>query len=57
MTEGFRVLDFDEDHREELPRLLAQEREALAAEEAALRGSLAIRVDFGAYTYQIWAGH
>jgi ectoine hydroxylase-related dioxygenase (phytanoyl-CoA dioxygenase family) len=57
MTEGFRVLDFDEYHREELPRLLAQGREALAAEEAALRGSLAIRVDSGAYTYQIRAGH
>ncbi len=49
MTEGFRVLDFDAYHREELPRLLAQGREASAAEEAALRGSLAIRVDSGVH--------
>ena len=53
MTEGFRVLDFDEYHREELPRLMAEGREALASLEAARRGSLAFRIDEGgAYTYQ-----
>ncbi len=52
MTDGFRALDFNGYHREELPRLMAEGRELLAAEEAARRGSLAIRVDDGsAYTY------
>jgi len=53
MTDGFRTLDFDEYHRVELPRLMAQGREALAAEEASRRGSLGLRIDEGsAFTYQ-----
>ncbi|MAE95641.1 MAG: hypothetical protein CL910_13365 [Deltaproteobacteria bacterium] len=53
MTEGFRRLDFDEYHREELPRLVAEGRGELAAPEAARRGSLAFRIEGGsAFTYQ-----
>lgn len=57
MTDGFPTLDFDEYHREELPRLMAEGREALAYEEAARRPSLAFRLDDrSAYTYQIREG-
>jgi len=53
MAESFPVLDFDAYHRDALPRQMAEGREALAAEEAAQRGSLAFRIDEGgAYTYR-----
>jgi len=52
MTSGYPVLDFEHFHRSELPGLLAGGRAALAAGEARRRGSLALRIDQSAYTYQ-----
>ncbi|MCH7598959.1 MAG: hypothetical protein IH973_04310 [Myxococcales bacterium] len=49
-TDSLEAIDFDKFHRSELPELLASGNGRLAA--AALhRGSLAFRVDGGAYTY------
>jgi len=51
--EGFRAVDFAAYHRDELPRLLAAGRGALAAKALGSLGSLAFRMpDGAAFTYQ-----
>ena len=53
-SERRETLDFDQYHREELPRLIAAGHGELAAGEARRRGSLAFRITGGgAYTYAV----
>lgn len=56
MTQGFKVLDFNDFHRSELPLRLSEGNGALAAGTATALGSLAFRLNDGAigdeaYTY------
>jgi len=53
MTGATGLLDFDDYHDNELPRLLASGRAQLAAREVQRRGSLALRLEGGsAFTYR-----